>query len=114
MILISPITQMVARNGVALFMQAGVEQFVRESLVKLAIAQGCQEVGAVAQTAEPEDPKPLQSDAVLEAVQLLVEEGDPKNFSQEGLPKVKAIENLIGYDINAADRDVAWAQFQQE
>ena len=44
--LVSPILQMVALNGVAIRMEAGVEMDVRESLVEAALAQGCTRVGA--------------------------------------------------------------------
>lgn len=112
MILISPITQMIALNGVAIRMEAGVEQFVRESLIKTAKSHGCVEVG----TPVSVDPKPileLQATPTVDAIRLLVEQGNTKDFSKEGLPKVKAVEKILGYDISAADRDAGWAIFQE-
>lgn len=47
--------------------------------------------------------------AIKQAIELL----DPKNpehFTGSGVPQVKAIEQLLGYDISAADRDAAWAE----
>ena len=41
---------------------------------------------------------------IMAAIENLPEDG----FGQDGKPKVKAIENLLGQDISAADRDAAW------
>jgi hypothetical protein len=38
-----------------------------------------------------------------------LDEGDEKNFTSMGDPKVKPIERVLGYDITAAERDAAWA-----
>ena len=104
---------MIALNGVAIRMEAGVEQFVRESLIKTAKSHGCVEVG----TPVSVDPKPIIEPALVtpiaNAIRLLVEQGNTKDFSKEGLPKVKAVEKILGYDISAADRDAGWAIFQE-
>ena len=95
--LVSPILQMVALNGVAIRMEAGVEMEVRESLVESALALG-------------EAPK---SSNTLDAMALLIEEANPMDFSRDGTPKVRSIERILGYDITAAERDSAWATFQE-
>ena len=119
MILISPITQMVALNGIALFMEAGIEQPVRKSLVEAALAQGCVKVGErvragskPAPTEPTETPCPL-ADPIVKAIETLVTAGKPKNFGVDGSPKVRSVEKILGYDISATDRDVAWATFQE-
>lgn len=50
--------------------------------------------------------------AIKQAIQLL----DSKNgdhFTGSGVPQVKAIEQLLGYDISAADRDAAWGELNE-
>lgn len=50
--------------------------------------------------------------AIKQAIQLL----DPKSedhFTGSGVPQVKAIERLLGYDISAADRDAAWSELNE-
>jgi hypothetical protein len=44
---------------------------------------------------------------------LLIEEANPMDFSRDGTPKVRSIERILGYDITAAERDSAWATFQE-
>ncbi len=46
--------------------------------------------------------------AIDDAINQLVEENDNKNFSASGVPHVKSIEAIIGFDISAKDRDKAW------
>jgi hypothetical protein len=112
MLLVSPILQMVALNGVAIRMEAGVEMEVRESLVESALASGCTKVGAPirAKSKVVEAPK---SSNTLDAMALLIEEANPMDFSRDGTPKVRSIERILGYDITAAERDSAWATFQE-
>ena len=112
MLLVSHITQMVALNGIAIRMDAGIEQDVRESLVEAALAKGCTKVGArIRATSKPI--KTPQTDPVLDAITLLVEEGNTKDFGRDGTPKVRSVEKILGYDISAADRDAAWDIFQE-
>jgi len=108
--LVSPILQMVAVNGIAIRMEAGVEQDVRESLVEACLAQGCTKVGSKKTAKVVKAP---EGNPTLDALGLVVEEGNPDDFGRDGTPKVKAIEKILGYDISAADRDVAWAAFQE-
>jgi len=112
--LVSPTTQMIAVNGIAIRMESGVEQDVRDLLVETAISQGCTKVGARirAKTKPVEETQPAAT-PIVDAIGLLVEEGNPKNFGRDGTPKVRAVETLLGYDISAADRDVAWDIFQE-
>jgi len=112
MILVSPITQMIALNGIAIRMDADVEQDVRESLVEAALAKGCTKVGArIRATSKPI--KTQQTDPIFDAINLLVEEANPKDFGRDGTPKVRAVEKILGYDISAPGRDAAWAEFQK-
>jgi len=45
---------------------------------------------------------------IAAAIQTLLDEGDEKNFTSMGDPKVKPIERVLGYDITASERDAAW------
>ena len=110
--LVSPILQMVALNGIAIRMEAGVEMDVRESLVESALAQGCTKVG-VRVRATLKTIKEPEASPTVDAIGILVEEGNPKDFGRDGTPKVRSIERILSYDITAADRDVAWAKFQE-
>lgn len=53
-----------------------------------------------------------QEDDVEERLQKIVaaiKQLKPEDFTQAGPPKVEAIEKILGFDINAAERDEAWS-----
>ena len=52
--------------------------------------------------------------AIRLAVADLVSDGDPKDRTKDGVPKVDAVERRLGFDISAAERDNAWAEIQAE
>ena len=109
---ISPTSQTVALNGVAVHMHAGVEMEIPQRLVETALAQGCLIVGERIRASSKPVQEP-QATPVLDAIRLLVEQGDTTDFSRDALPKVRSIEKILGYDISAADRDAGWAIFQE-
>jgi hypothetical protein len=55
-----------------------------------------------------------RNEEIAAAIQTLLDEGDEKNFTSMGDPKVKPIERVLGYDITAAERDAAWALISGE
>jgi hypothetical protein len=112
MLLVSPITQMIALNGIAIRMDAGIPQDVRASLIESALAQGCTKVGEPV-VAAPIDIAGLEPFPVVDAITLLVEKANPRDFNRFGTPKVRSIERILGYDITAVDRDVAWETYQE-
>lgn len=50
-------------------------------------------------------------DEILEAAKQAAEAGE---ITSSGKPKVEAIEEILGRDITAADRDAAWDRIQAE
>ena len=57
------------------------------------------------------DDSPEARQAIIDAIGQL----DPDNsqaWTSGGKPDVAALELVLGYDIDAADRDAAWAEFQ--
>jgi len=49
-------------------------------------------------------------DAMLDAIDDLA----PEAFGKDGRPAVKAIEEILGQNITAVDRDKAWALYQAQ
>ena len=47
---------------------------------------------------------------IMDAIRSL-EPGNPTHWTKAGKPRVKALEERLGYDISAADRDAAWQYF---
>lgn len=57
-------------------------------------------------TTAPEDPKDRKK-AILQAFAKL-EAGNAEHFDREGKPKVKAVADVLGWDISGQERDAAW------
>ena len=55
---------------------------------------------------QAERPDPEEADLGAAIVQLV---GDPDACTQDGRPKVEALEAILGRDVTAAERDRAWA-----
>lgn len=79
-------------------------------------------IGAVSETeleddlkpehGRPVDPLAVEA-AVFEAFEKLVLKNDSKEFTAAGLPHPKALERILGWRIDAGERDTLWAKFNQ-
>lgn len=58
-------------------------------------------------------PKDKDDDDRLESIIDAIGDLEPTAFGKDGKPNVKAIEEIIGWSISAADRDDAWVQYQK-
>lgn len=70
------------------------------------------------------DPAEIEEDAgadeaddkiqrICDAIAIL-DPDDPDQFTNAGLPQVDALEEVMGEDITAAERDAAWAQYKAQ
>jgi hypothetical protein len=120
MLMISLKTKMVAMNGCAVLMEANVPTEMPARLVDTAIEKGCIPANSYTPANEaPVEPEEATAEDtrgadILAAVSTVVEEGIPANFGKDGTPKVKAVEKVLGYDISAAERDVAWEVIHED
>ena len=85
-----------------------VKQDEAESLVERGFAQIV--AGGKVDKVTPNTPAPSQNDIIDAILQL-----DPKkDYGKNGVPDVKAIEKILGVDITAQQRDLAWAELEKE
>ena len=65
----------------------------------------------LAEATEVSNPVPTSSniDEIIEAFSLL----KPEDFSKDGKPKVPSLELVLETKISGADRDAAWAKYQE-
>ena len=97
-------------NGSIILFMPGQPVSVDERDVPACRDRGCvpaDKVEAVVQTMD-------RIEEIANAIQTLLDEGDEKNFTSMGDPKVKPIEKVLGYDITAAERDAAWTALTGE
>ena len=56
----------------------------------------------------------LRNTAIEDATRLVMESGDTENLIASGAPKVPVLEQILGYDITAEERDVAWVEYTDQ
>lgn len=62
---------------------------------------------------KPDDPEELHQ-AVLEACENIMENGHEEDYTASGSPQVRSIENRLGYQISAVDRDLAYKKLERK
>lgn len=95
-------------NGSIILFLPGQPVDVEERDVRACKDRGCVSFDKVEAITETLD----RVEEIASAIQLLLDEGDEKNFTSMGDPKVKPIESVLGYSITAEERDQAWAAIQ--
>jgi hypothetical protein len=111
--MISETDLFVAYNGPSARFTAGVERFVRDSLVDVALANGAllseNHAGRKAQYVPDVQAASEDRDGEIQnAIETLQESGANSAFGADGKPKVRRVEKILGYNIDAADRDRVW------
>jgi hypothetical protein len=53
-----------------------------------------------------------RNDAITTAMIMLRDENARNDFTAQGLPQVKSIEKLVGFDIDKEERDTLWTRLQ--
>ena len=62
---------------------------------------------------DPDDDPVERQTAILKAIGLLNAE-NPALWGQDGAPRVKALEAVLGFDISEDERNHAWEAYRQE
>lgn len=52
-------------------------------------------------------------DAIVDAIEALVARNARADFTASGMPQVKSIEKILGYDIDSKERNECWVEYQQ-
>jgi hypothetical protein len=105
-------------SGVVVRFEAGVPREVADSVGLLAIQAGAKEYNdkyveiEEAEIAEFEEvveveTTPLGDDLVI-ALEKMLDEGDPKNFKQDGYPKAAVVNKVVGRSVGTEEREAAW------
>ena len=82
---------------------------------------GAEAVGKATPSLVPEmedkPPVPEGQDRMAQiqtAISLIVEKNDAADFTGSGAPTVKAVENIVGFDVVRGEVVAAWTQFNAE
>ena len=112
--------------GAAIRLYAGEPKEVGDDIGYVALQQGAKEVKDVGEI--PKNPSLIVSEEetiedaiVIEvdedkggklefAMKQILENGDPKDFTTDGLPKQSAIKAIFGEQVNSDEREEAWAK----
>lgn len=58
----------------------------------------------------PSNPEEVQK-AIDEAIETVMTSGSEEHFTADGKPTVRAVENVLDYDITEDERDAGWARY---
>jgi hypothetical protein len=93
----------------------GAETLVPPAVVAEAVGIGAERIDAKqdALVAEEKDlPPPMQDgekeDKVMEAIKLMVERNVRGDFTGNGIPNVRSLERLVGFEVPNRLRDIVW------
>lgn len=82
---------------------------------------GAEAVGASTPSLVPQDDAVVTTPAgheregqLMTAISLLVEKNDSADFTATGCPSVKALENVLGFDVDRSEVVDAWKKFNAE
>ena len=107
-------------GGTAVLFTAGVPREIADEVGLLAIQMGAKEYNAKyieeerAEVIEFDEvvevvPEPVQVDSdLVTLLEKMMDEGDPKNFKQDGYPKAAVVNKLIGRTVSTDEREAAW------
>lgn len=63
--------------------------------------------------AETTEPSPSPSSSNIEAIMEAIGSLKPEDFAKDGKPKIPCLETLLDTKVSGADRDAAWAKYQE-
>lgn len=105
-------------TGHTVFIPAKVPTLVPRQLVQAALDKGCipedeAEMLTMRKAQEEQVKEETQRlESLVDAIASIVEKNDAENdFTAGGMPKVEAVEKVVGFDIAAQERDEAWTLF---
>lgn len=96
--------------GPTVYFSAGVPVEVSdEKLIEKCKKSGCTEEGAEV------DVQTLATPAVPieQAIQMLIDSGDPSAFDAHGRPRTKSLKEIMGCKVLGTERDAAWDQMKE-
>jgi hypothetical protein len=108
-------------NGYSVCFVKNEPVFVPKALVQYAIGIGAQFVEDADKAAAviPENTAPVappegdeRKTALFGAFAKLVARNGREDFTAAGLPNVKALETLLGFDIDSKERNALWGEYQ--
>jgi hypothetical protein len=68
-------------------------------------------MGAVTQNVESQSNE--RSYVIVDAIVDAIDDLPPEAYGKDGKPGVKAIEDILGQNVSASDRDKAWEAYQR-
>lgn len=105
-------------NGVISF-KKGEPTLVPTAMLRDVIGiGGVRADGEDVDTSEPQAPvKPQvvgleRTDELYAAFGLIVEKNEPKEFTAQGVPTIKAIEKVVSFDVDRAEVIEAWGEYK--
>lgn len=106
--------------GASIRLYAGEEKEVGDDIGLLALQEGAKRVdepilnnpSLIAEQEEVEEAVIVEDRAekLTETMKQILENGNPEDFTSDGLPKQSAIKAIFGEQVNAEEREETWAE----
>lgn len=107
----APNKAVVLQAGVGLVRLAAKEERALPVIfAEAALAEGCEVDGEVPDTVKAPATDRLKQ--IAEAMQTIMDADDKSLLTASGEPRAKEVENLVGFDTDADERDAAWELVQ--
>lgn len=108
-------------SGHSVRFEKGVPTFVPGALITEALSIGAERVDAAQAAgleepaAKDDEPQGAEREAqVYEAFDTLMASNKREDFTAAGAPHSKALKEILGYNVDAKERDILWAKFRAE
>lgn len=103
-------------GGAVVTLEPGIERTVADEIGVLLLQEGAKQVSDSApkkETVVVEETVAVEDTGtdVLEAIERLVETGDPKDFKADGSPKAASLNKEAGRTVPTEEREAAWEEY---
>ena len=101
-------------SGAVVLFEAGVIQEIADEIGILAIQMGAKEHNkkyieeSEAEIADFEEVTEEADEGLVEALQKLIELGNPEDFKADGSPKAAVVNRAVGRTVRSEEREEAW------
>ena len=110
----------VIKQGVNLVrLKAKETRQIPASMLEAALAEGCDtDAKASADVKEKAAETVVKTEerqaAILAGIKSLMDKGDTALLTQSGEPRARELEQAVGFDTDADERNIAWEQYQAQ
>lgn len=106
-------------KGHAISFKKGTPTYVPPICVEDAVAIGARPVAEEIDILPDDSPDVVltaqeRMDKIAEAIQTMVARNERNDFTGSGLPDIRRMNAIVGFDVTKPERDAAWQRYREE